>query len=220
VTGKEIFAGEDCAENNCAAPKEASTVFVVDDDDDFRESLVWLLESERYHCKSYTSAEAFLAAYNDERGVMLLDVRMQGMSGLNLLQELNAKNKAIPVIMITGHGDVAMAVGAMKNNAVDFISKPFDDGQMLQLLANVFETLDARFDDNKKLGESEASWASLTSREQQVATLVINGHSNKSASQQLGISVKTVEIHRSRVMKKMQADSLASLMRLMIALEV
>lgn len=204
----------------CSERLGQQTVFVVDDDDDFRESLVWLLQSERYHCESYASAEEFLESYNDEPGVMLLDVRMQGMSGLNLLQELNAKNKAIPVIMITGHGDVAMAVGAMKNNAVDFISKPFDDNQMLQLLAKVFKTLDARFLENKKHIENESAWAGLTSREQQVANLVINGHSNKSSSELLGISIKTIEIHRSRVMKKMKAGNLASLMRSMITLDI
>ena len=189
-----------------------NTVFIVDDDRDFRDSLAWLIEGAGHKVKAFESAEAFLFGYEKEHGCVILDVRMSGMSGLQLQQEMLQKGYTIPVIMITGHGDVPMAVQAMKNNAVDFIEKPFEDVAMLSLID---KTLAA----NEALKQEEAAceaiwgcWNQLSRRENDVARLVIKGLANREIAEKLGISIKTVEIHRSRVMSKMQVKRLAELM--------
>ncbi|GAA6152248.1 response regulator transcription factor [Pseudoteredinibacter isoporae] len=188
-------------------------ILIVDDDADFRESLSWLLESAGYDSRGYDSAEAFLNAYQGEPACLLLDVRMTGMSGLELQRQLIAKAYQIPVILITGHGDVPMAVAAMKNQAFDFISKPFDDESLLAIIAKAVEEIPRRFERQSDLLEANRHWQALSRREQEVAHLVAGGASNKGLAETLGISVKTVEIHRSRVMKKMQAGNLAELIQ-------
>jgi len=188
-------------------------ILIVDDDADFRESLSWLLDSAGYSSQGYASAEEFLASYQGEPACLLLDVRMTGMSGLELQRQLLDKSYQIPVILITGHGDVPMAVAAMKNHAFDFISKPFNDESLLDIIAKAVADIPRRFALQGQQLEARANWEELSKREQQVACLVAEGGSNKSVAEDLGISVKTVEIHRSRVMKKMKADNLAALIQ-------
>ncbi len=197
----------------------AQIVFVVDDDKDFRESLLWLLEGAGYSCLGYGSAEEFLRQYQGQEGCLLLDVRMQGMSGLALQQELNRRKLVLPVIMITGHGDVAMAVQAMKNNAADFIEKPFDDEVLLSLIAETLKKGEQEFSEKAQIQQVETCWQALSKRERQVAGLVVEGFSNREIAEKLDISIKTVEIHRSRVMSKMQAKKVTELVALVALLD-
>ncbi len=189
-----------------------NTVFIVDDDRDFRDSLAWLIEGAGYQVVSFESAESFLFGYQSEPGCLILDVRMSGMSGLQLQQEIVQRGYRLPVIMITGHGDVSMAVQAMKNNAVDFIEKPFEDVAMLALID---KTLAANEKQLLRQGMHDSilsCWAQLSRRENDVARLVIKGLANREVAEKLDISIKTVEIHRSRVMSKMKVKRLAELM--------
>ncbi|TQV86314.1 response regulator transcription factor [Exilibacterium tricleocarpae] len=192
-------------------PATPQTVYIVDDDRDFRESLGWLLDSAGLTCRQFESAEAFLQAYAGGPGCLLLDVRMSGMSGLALLQELQRQGRVLPVIVITGHGDVAMAVQAMKHRAVDFIEKPFDDEALLKLVTATLVHSDRAFNQARRAELLLARWQSLSQREQQVAERVMTGLSNREIAAALAISVKTVEIHRSRVMRKMGANNLPEL---------
>ncbi len=187
------------------------TVFIVDDDIDFRESLGWLLESAGFFCRQFDSGEAFLRRYGGEPGCLLLDIRMSGMSGLALQQELKKRDWALEVIVITGHGDVAMAVQAMKNEAVDFIEKPFDDETLLTLVAETLQRSEKVFARQQEQRHIRQRWDTLSKREKQVAELVVKGAANRDIAEQLSISIKTVEIHRSRVMSKMQVKNLAKL---------
>lgn len=190
---------------------QSPTVFIVDDDQDFRESLSWLLEGEGHTTRCFESAEAFLESYQNEAGCLLLDLRMTGMSGLALQNQLMERGWVIPVIMITGHGDVDVAVQAMKNHAVDFIEKPFDDGAILKLVAQTLSRSEAIFRRAQRQETVRQRWKSLSKRETAVAELVIQGLANREMAERLGISIKTVEIHRSRVMKKMNAPRIADL---------
>ncbi|MBU3070004.1 response regulator [Aestuariicella sp. G3-2] len=188
------------------------TVFIVDDNQDFRESLAWLLEGAGYTVKAFESAEDFLLGYRQESGCLLLDVRMTGMSGLALQQELIKRGEIIPVIMITGHGDVPVAVQAMKNQAVDFIEKPFEDTAILELIQKTLDDVGEKFNQQKEANAALACWNQLSRRELDVAKLVISGLANREIAEKLDISIKTVEIHRSRVMSKMKVKRLAELM--------
>ena len=198
---------------------EELTVFIVDDDEDFRESLSWLLEGEGHHTRCFESAEAFLEAYQGEPGCLLLDLRMTGMSGLALQAQLLERRWVIPVIMITGHGDVDVAVQAMKNNAVDFIEKPFDDGAILKLVEKTLLRSRDIFSKAQEVNGIRERWDSLSKREVGVAELVLKGMANREIAEHLGISIKTVEIHRSRVMKKMQVTRVTELVKLVVAIE-
>lgn len=189
-----------------------NTVFIVDDDDDFRDSLAWLIEGAGHEVISFESAESFLFGYQQEPGCLILDVRMSGMSGLQLQQEIIQRGYRLPVIMITGHGDVPMAVQAMKNNAIDFIEKPFEDVAMLALIDKALAANEQQLQRQSEHDSILACWAQLSRRENDVAQLVIKGLANREVAEKLGISIKTVEIHRSRVMSKMQAKRLAELM--------
>lgn len=193
------------------ATSDINTVYVVDDDQDFRDSLIWLLEGAGYGVKDYASAEDFLADYAGEAGCLLLDVRMNGMSGLALQQEMTRQHFKLPVIVITGHGDVAMAVQAMKNKAVDFLEKPFDDEVLLNLVAASLSNAVQLFADEARLKTLEARWRDMSKRELEVAEWVVTGSSNREIAEKLEISIKTVEIHRSRVMQKMQVRKVAEL---------
>lgn len=188
------------------------TVFIVDDNQDFRDSLAWLLEGAGYRVTAFESAEDFLLGYRQQTGCLLLDVRMAGMSGLALQQELLQRGEIIPVIMITGHGDVPMAVQAMKNNAVDFIEKPFEDTAILELIQKTLAGVEKKFAQQQESRAALACWNQLSRREVDVANLVIQGMANREIADALGISIKTVEIHRSRVMAKMRVKRLAELM--------
>jgi RNA polymerase sigma factor (sigma-70 family) len=191
------------------------TVFVVDDDQAMRSSLQWLIESAGLRVETFHSAQAFLDSYYPGRaGCLLLDVRMPGMSGLELQAYLDRREIRIPVIIITGHGDVSMAVKAMKGGAVDFIEKPFDDEQLLNSIRNALEYDEQKRTLRARRAEIAARLAELTPREHEVMAMVTDGKSNKEIAATLNVSAKTVEVHRARVMDKMRADSLAELVRM------
>ncbi|MCU7942362.1 MAG: response regulator transcription factor [Candidatus Thiodiazotropha sp. (ex Cardiolucina cf. quadrata)] len=194
------------------------TVFVVDDDQAMRNSLKWLIESVSMQVETFDSADAFIKSYYPGRsGCLLLDVRMPGMSGLELQEYLRANQIAIPVIIITGHGDVPMAVRAMKSGAVDFIEKPFNDELLLESIRYALALDVKQRDMQKQRAEIATRLARLTPREHEVMVMVTNGKANKEIASGLGVSAKTVEAHRARVMEKMQANSLAELVRMAIS---
>lgn len=190
------------------------SVFIVDDDDDFRESVKWLLESSDYPVEAFASAREFLEEYDGRQGCMLLDVRMPEINGLALQQIMKEREILLPIIVISGHGDVPMAVNAMKNGAVDFIEKPFDEQQMLKLINKGLQEAEKRFQQLRQQRQVQTRYDSLSQRECEVMQLVVNGKANREIADILGISPKTVEVHRSRVMSKMRADNLAQLVRM------
>ena len=192
-------------------------IYVVDDDEALRDSLLWMLESHGYRALGFDSAEAFLSAHGPAMiGCLVLDVRMPGMSGLELFEELRNRHSTLPVVFITGHGDVPMAVLALKKGASDFIEKPFNDKEMLTLV----EACLSRERETREQARQEADTArrldQLTGREREVLDLIIAGRLNKQIADDLGISIKTVEVHRARVMEKMQANSLAELVQAVV----
>lgn len=195
--------------------KGEPVVFVVDDDQAMRSSLEWLIESVGMKVETYASAGVFLDNYYPGRaGCLLLDVRMPGMSGLELQSYLAREEIRIPVIIITGHGDVGMAVKAMKAGAVDFIEKPFHDDALLASIETALQYDKRQRELQAQRAEIAARLAELTPREHEVMAMVTEGASNKDIASALGVSAKTVEAHRARVMDKMRADSLADLVRM------
>lgn len=190
-------------------------VHVIDDDTAVRKSLAFLLQTARLEVRTYESAEAFLQTRPQvTSGCVITDVSMPGISGVDLLRRLRNLKIAIPVIVITGHGDVPLAVEAMKIGAADFFEKPFDDEA---LLAAVRDALDLHKTDSKRQverAEINERLASLSSRERQVLEGLVAGHPNKTIAFDLGISPRTVEIYRANVMTKMQAGSLSDLVRM------
>jgi FixJ family two-component response regulator len=193
------------------------TIYVVDDDEAVRSALRLLFRSVGLTAVAYPSAQAFLEAYShDQPGCLVLDVRMPGMSGLELQQELNARGAILPVIFITGHGDVPMAVEAMQHGAFDFVPKPFRDQELLD---RVHRALAKDRETRAQLGQTDSirrRFASLTPREQEVLELLVRGSSNKVMAADLGLSQRTVEIHRAHVMDKMEARSVAQLVRMVL----
>jgi two-component system, LuxR family, response regulator FixJ len=194
------------------------TVFVVDDDPAMRESLRWLIESVNVGVETYATAQDFLAVYDPDRpGCLVLDVRMPGMGGLDLQAELARREIEIPIIIITGYAEVPTAVRALKAGALDFIEKPFSDQLLLdriqQAIASDRQARARRFE----RAALAARVAQLTPREREVMQLVVAGSSNREIAAELGLSVKTVEVHRARVMEKMKVDSLADLVRLVLS---
>lgn len=191
------------------------TVFVVDDDEGVRSALALLLKSMGQASATYASAADFLADYDPERrGCALLDVRMPGMSGLELQDELNRRGVVLPVIFITGHGDVPMAVEAMQRGAFDFLQKPFRDDDLAERIRRALardRELRAAIGEKSQI---RTRLGRLTPRERQVLALVAAGKPNKVMAAELGVSQRTVEIHRAHVMKKMGASSLAQLVRM------
>jgi len=196
------------------------TVFVVDDDEGVRNSLRFLLKSVGLATRTLDSASEFLDAYKaSQPGCLVLDVRMPGMSGLELQQQLNLRGAVIPVIFITGHGDIPMAVEAMQQGAFDFLQKPFRDQDLIDRIQRALER-DAKnraaLDQHVKIRERLES---LTPREREVLALMTRGKPNKIMAAELGVSQRTVEIHRARVMEKSGATSLAQLVRMVMDLE-
>jgi two-component system, LuxR family, response regulator FixJ len=191
------------------------TVFVVDDDPAARQALTWLLESAGRRAEAFGSGEAFLQAYAPERrGCLILDVRMPGMTGLALQDELLRRRIGLPVIVLTGYGEVAIAVEALQRGAVDFIEKPVDDARLLQGIDTAI-ALDAERHRRECLRRGCASRLErLTQREREVMSMVVAGKANKVVAYELGISQKTVESHRARVMTKLEVASFADLVRL------
>ncbi|MEJ2309754.1 MAG: response regulator FixJ [Gammaproteobacteria bacterium] len=192
-----------------------SVVFIVDDDEAMRNSLRWLIESVGHTVETYASAQAFLDNhYPGRSGCLLLDVRMPGMSGLELQSQLDSHDIRLPVIILTGHGDVGMAVKAMKAGALDFIEKPFDDELLLAAIEKALNEDAEKREERASQAEILARMGQLTKRESQVMEMVTNGKSNKEIAADLNVSAKTVEAHRAHVMEKMQAGSLAELVRM------
>jgi len=199
-------------------PHTASTVYIVDDDEAVRDSLRWLLEANTYRVKAYPSAEAFLADYRDDQpGVLIVDVRMPGMSGLQLQEELIARKSPMPVVFITGHGDVPMAVNTMKKGAVDFLEKPFNETDLREIVSRMFDMANVNLHKLQAQREHEAMLARLTAREQQVLERIVAGRLNKQIADDLGISIKTVEAHRANIMEKLQVTTVADLMKVALA---
>jgi RNA polymerase sigma factor (sigma-70 family) len=195
-------------------------IYLVDDDEALRDSLAWLLESQGFKVAAFASAEDFLKAWRPEfNGCLLLDVRMPGMSGLELHERLRAQYSTLPIIFITGHGDVPMAVAALKKGAVDFIEKPFNDTELLRLVSQCLVTEQEHRARRRQDAEVSRRLDQLTQREREVLDLIIAGKLNKQIADVLGISIKTVEVHRARVMEKMAAQSLAELVQNVMAIE-
>jgi len=193
------------------------TVFVVDDDPAMRESLKFLMDSVGIGVETFESAQDFLDRYQPERpGCLVLDVRMPGMSGLDLQEVLAHRGILVPVIIITGYGDVPMAVRAMKGGALDFIEKPFTDQALLDKVNTALEIDKTWRREGKEMAHVEERHDRLTDREKEVMEKVLVGKPNKVIASELGLSHKTVEVHRSRVMDKMEVQSLADLLRTVI----
>ncbi|MFQ6024708.1 MAG: response regulator transcription factor [Acidiferrobacterales bacterium] len=196
------------------------TVFVIDDDEAVRHFLRGLVASVDLRVEVYASAQEFLDAYQpNSPGCLLLDIRMPGMSGLELQQELSVRGIGLPVIVLTGHGNVQVAVHAMKAGAVDFIEKPFNNELLLDRVQKAVAESVGTYEDRVRRDEILSRQKSLTRRERQVLDLVVAGESNKRIARRLHISDKTVEIHRANLMEKMQANSLADLVKMVSTLE-
>ena len=191
------------------------TVFIVDDDPAVRDSLRWLLESMRLRVATFGSAEDFLKFYTMHMvGCLILDVRMPGMSGLQLQQFLTKQKYSLPIIFITGHGDIPMAVRAMQAGAMYFLEKPFEDQVLLDYVHEALALDNDNQQSRIRLTMIQARIANLTEREREVMELVIDNHSNKEIASKLGVSTKTVEFHRSHMMDKMHATSLIELVNM------
>ena len=189
-------------------------IHVVDDDDAMRDSLAWLLDGERYSVLTYATGEDFLARFEHAApACVILDIRMPGMGGIEVHEQLALRGTTTPVVFVTGHGDVPMAVEAIKRGAFDFIEKPFNEQQLTAVIERALER------DTKIAGESAARsevaarLAKLSPREREVLDLVVAGKMNKTIADVMNISIKTVEAHRSKVMEKMRARSLAELVQ-------
>jgi two-component system, LuxR family, response regulator FixJ len=190
------------------------TVFVVDDDRAMRDSLRWLLESVGLTVRTYSTAADFLREYEPAQpGCLVLDVRMPGMSGLDLQAELVRRGAGLPTIVVTGHAEVPMAVRAVKAGAVDFIEKPFSDQLLLDRVRQALEIDRLEREVRHRREEARRRLESLTAREREVLGLVAAGKANKEIAASLRLSPKTVEVHRAHVMSKMAVDSLAELIR-------
>ncbi len=193
-------------------------VFIVDDDDAVRDSISWLISSVDLKVRAYSSAGDFLDQCRPGRaGCLITDIRMPEISGLELQDELNRRGCDIPVIVITGHGDVQTAVRAMKAGAFDFIEKPFNDQLLLDLVNRAVASSVLSLREQIEYAEVKTRIGSLTPRERQVLDLISIGDSNKNIAHQLEISEKTVEAHRAKVMGKMKAKSLAALVKMVIS---
>lgn len=190
-------------------------VFLIDDDDGVRRSLEALLRSNGLNVAAFASARDFLAQFEpDAAGCLVTDVRLPGMSGIELLQKLRLQNCQMPVIVITGHGDVPLAVEAMKGGAVDFIEKPFRDHVLLVAVRRALELANEDREQRTAVRDVKARLETLTPREHQVLEMVVAGKANKVIAIDLDLSIKTVEFHRAHVMEKMRAESLAELVQM------
>jgi two-component system response regulator FixJ len=195
----------------------APVVFVVDDDPAMRDSLRWLIESTGVQVETFPDAQTFLARIRPELpGCLVLDVRMPGMSGLDLQAELTRRGIGLPTIVLTGHAEVPMAVRAVKAGAIDFIEKPFSDQLLLDRVGQGIEMDREARESRARRADVLRRLSLLTQREREVLDLVVGGRANKEIAATLGLSTKTVEVHRSHVMDKMRASSVAELVRLVL----
>jgi two-component system, LuxR family, response regulator FixJ len=197
-----------------------TVIYVVDDDDAVRDSLSLLLRTVGLPARTFGSAAEFLDGYEpDKIGCLVADIRMPGLSGLELQAELIERAIDVPIIFITGHGDVPMAVKAMKSGAMDFIQKPFRDQDLLDRINEGLERARSAHESQRETSEIKHRFEALTPREGEVMKMVVKGHANKVIAMDLGVSQRTVELHRARVMQKMGVRSLAELVRLAEKLE-
>ena len=195
-------------------PKKG-TVYVVDDDEGVRDSLQWLLEGKDYRVRCYDSAETFLSRYDArEVACLIVDIRMVGMTGLDLQDRLVERKSPLPIVFITGHGDVPMAVNTMKKGAMDFIQKPFQEAELVNLVERMLEQAKGAFAGHQQSASRDALLAKLTSREAQVLERIVAGRLNKQIADDLGISIKTVEAHRANIMEKLNANTVADLLKI------
>jgi FixJ family two-component response regulator len=195
-------------------PKKG-TVYVVDDDEAVRDSLQWLLEGKDYRVRCFESAEAFLSRFDArEVACLIADIRMGGMTGLELQDRLLERKSPLPIVFITGHGDVPMAVDAMKKGAVDFIQKPFKEEELLSLVVRMLDSARDAFAGHLQAASRDALLSKLTSREAQVLERIVAGRLNKQIADDLGISIKTVEAHRANIMEKLNANTVADLLKI------
>lgn len=204
-----------------AGPASLPTVFVVDDEEEVRQALALLFRSVALRATTYPHAAAFLDAYAGDAlpACVLVDLRMPGMSGLDLFGELKRRGSRMPAIMMTGHGEVSVAVRAMKAGLFDFIEKPFADQALLDLVQQALAQCSATATQAAAREELAARLAALTAREREVMELVVQGRLNKVIAADLGLSIRTVELHRSRIMEKMRARTLSDLVRMATVLE-
>ena len=200
--------------------EKSSTIFIVDDDEAIRDSLAVLLKTVDLNATTFSSGDEFLEAYDSGwEGCILLDIRMPGTSGMEVQKRLAESGCSIPVIFITGHGDIPMAVEAMHGGAFDFIQKPFRDQDLLDRIDQALTTSNEQEQQAARKKTVQNQLQTLTPREQEVMQLVVHGSANKVIAMDLGVSQRTVEIHRARVMEKMQARSLAELVRMALLIE-
>lgn len=197
-----------------------ATVFIVDDDEEVRQSLGCLLESVDMKVESFGSADAFLEAFDPRRpGCLVLDVRMPGRSGLELLEELRDRGERIPVVFLTAHGEVPSAVRAMQAGAIDFIEKPYSEQVLLDRIHQALSADRRQRELQSQRGEIVKRFRTLSPREQQVMELVVTGQSNRLIAEALGLSEKTIEVHRAHVMEKTHARSLPDLVRMALIVQ-
>jgi FixJ family two-component response regulator len=195
-------------------PKKG-TVYVVDDDEAVRDSLQWLLEGKGYRVRCFDSAESFLSRYDTrEVACLIVDIRMGGMTGLELQNRLLDSRSPLPIVFITGHGDVPMAVDTMKKGAMDFIQKPFNEEQLVGLVERMLDHAKETFADYQLSVSRDALLSKLTLRESQVLERIVAGRLNKQIADDLGISIKTVEAHRANIMEKLSANTVADLLKI------
>lgn len=195
-------------------PKKG-TVYVVDDDEAVRDSLQWMLEGKDYRVRCFDSAESFLSRFDArEVACLIVDIRMDGMTGLELQNRLIEIHSPLPLAFITGHGDVPMAVDTMKKGAMDFIQKPFDEPQLLPLVERMLAQAKESFAEYQSSINRDALMARLTLRESQVLERIVAGRLNKQIADDLGISIKTVEAHRANIMEKLGANTVADLLKI------
>ncbi|MDP3617202.1 MAG: response regulator [Rhodoferax sp.] len=195
-------------------PKKG-TIYVVDDDEAVRDSLQWLLEGKEYRVRCFESAESFLSRYDArEVACLIVDIRMGGMTGLELQSRLIEARSPLPIVFITGHGDVPMAVDTMKKGAMDFIQKPFKEDQLVALVERMLDQAKDTFAEHQSAANRGALMARLTLREAQVLERIVAGRLNKQIADDLGISIKTVEAHRANIMEKLNANTVADLLKI------
>lgn len=196
-------------------PKHDLTVFIVDDDASVRDALALMFSVRGYRTAVFSSAEDFLSAWRASwTGCLLVDIRMPGMDGLLLQDRLLEMGCTLPVVVITGHGDVASARRAFKSNAIDFLEKPIDHDKMIEAIEQAFSCQALMQDRNSMSEKSTRLLDQLTPREHEVMTLVVGGYHNREIAERLGISVRTVEVHKAHVMSKFGVDSVADLVRM------
>lgn len=200
--------------------EDKAIVFIVDDDASVRDSLRWLIESVQLQVQCFATAQEFLQGYQSQQtGCVVLDVRMPGLSGLDLQEELRQQGFVLPVIIITGHADVPMAVRAFKSGVFDFIEKPFNDQHLIDRIHQAIDKSRSQKVNIQRWQDARDRLQKLSSREVQVLDCIVSGSSNKTMARELDISVKTIETHRANLMSKMQAGSVSELVRIALLAE-